>query len=108
MTFEEWWEREDRVYLNEYSTFKIVALQAWKHQQERIDELEAQLEEHDRYELEQAIMSCWGITDDLKLLADAMDGSLMHDEMLMSIITLYHLKFENLFKEFEKFTRCYL
>jgi len=64
-------------------------------------------EEHDRYELEQAIMSCWGITDDLKLLADAMDGSRMHDEMLSSIITLYQLKFENLFKEFNKFTGCY-
>lgn len=30
MTFEEWWKREDRVYLNEYSTFKMVAAQAWK------------------------------------------------------------------------------
>jgi hypothetical protein len=30
MDFEEWWEREDRVYLNEYSTFKMVAAQAWK------------------------------------------------------------------------------
>ena len=40
MTFEEWWEREDRVYLNEYSTFKMVAAQAWNHQQKRIDDLE--------------------------------------------------------------------
>lgn len=40
MTFEEWWEREDRVYLNEYSTFKMVAAQAWNEQQKRIDELE--------------------------------------------------------------------
>ena len=30
MDFEEWWEREDRVYLNEYSTFKMVAAQAWE------------------------------------------------------------------------------
>ena len=45
MTFEEWWEREDRVYLNEYSTFKMVALEAWNHQQKRIDELEECLEQ---------------------------------------------------------------
>lgn len=45
MTFEEWWEREDRVYLNEYSTFKMVAAQAWQQQQKRIDELESQLED---------------------------------------------------------------
>lgn len=30
MKFEEWWEKEERVYLNEYSTFKMVAAQAWK------------------------------------------------------------------------------
>lgn len=30
MTFEEWWKQEDRVYLNEYSTFKMVAAQAWE------------------------------------------------------------------------------
>lgn len=46
MTFEEWWEREDRVYLNEYSTFKMVAAQAWKHQQQRIDNLEATVKSH--------------------------------------------------------------
>jgi len=39
MTFEEWWEREDRVYLNEYSTFKMVAAQAWNEQQEHIEKL---------------------------------------------------------------------
>ena len=45
MTFEEWWEREDRVYLNEYSTFKMVGAQAWNHQQKRTDELEECLEQ---------------------------------------------------------------
>lgn len=39
MTFEEWWAQEDRVYLNEYSTFKMVAAQAWNEQQERIEKL---------------------------------------------------------------------
>jgi uncharacterized coiled-coil DUF342 family protein len=68
-------------------------------------------EEHDRYELEQAIMSCWGITDDLHLLADAMESGehkRMHHEMLLNLSQLYELKFQKLFKEFNKFTGCYL
>lgn len=67
-------------------------------------------EEHDRYELEQAIMSCWAITDDLHLLADAMESGehkRMHHEMLLNLSQLYELKFQKLFKEFEKFTECY-
>lgn len=67
-------------------------------------------EEHDRYSLEQAIMSCWGITDDLHLLADAMESGehkRMHHEMLLNLSQLYELKFQKLFKEFNKFTGCY-
>ena len=70
-----------------------------------------EIQEHDRYELEQAIMSCWGITDDLHLLADAMESGehkRMHHEMLLNLSQLYELKFQKLFKEFEKFTGCYL
>lgn len=44
MTFEEWWAQEDRVYANEYSTFKMVAAQAWSHQQRRIEKLEWDLD----------------------------------------------------------------
>ena len=67
-------------------------------------------EEHDRYELEQAILSCWSITDDLHLLADAMESGehkRMHHEMLLNLSQLYELKFQKLFKDFEKFTGCY-
>ena len=66
-------------------------------------------EEHDRYSLEQSIMLCWGITDDLHLLADAMESGehkRMHHEMLLNLSQLYELKFQKLFKEFEKFTGC--
>ena len=52
MTFEEWWEREDRVYLNEYSTFKMVAAQAWNHQQKRIEELEDELKSRQQKHLD--------------------------------------------------------
>ena len=114
---------------------ECMAKWAWKYQQTRINELEELVkaydiqaysegyqegkkeclfdtqEEHDRYELEQAIMSCWGITDDLHLLADAMESGehkRMHHEMLLNLSQLYELKFQKLFKEFEKFTGCYL
>lgn len=155
MTFEEWWNTKR----NKADThWKLLASSAWEYQQERIDELESQLEvadirpmgeseylerideleellkaydikaysegyqegkkeclfdtqeEHDRYELEQAIMSCWGITDDLHLLADAMESGehkRMHHEMLLNLSQLYELKFQKLFKEFNKFTGCY-
>ena len=29
MTFEEWWAEKDRVYANEYSTFKSVSAESW-------------------------------------------------------------------------------
>ena len=84
--------------------------------QDKLDEIEPveeclfeTQEEQDRYELEQAIMSCWGITDDLHLLADAMESGenkRMHHEMLLNLSQLYELKFQKLFKEFEKFTGC--
>ena len=87
-----------------------------KNLQDKLDEIEPveeclfdTQEEHDRYSLEQAIMSCWGITDDLHLLADAMESGehkRMHHEMLLNLSQLYELKFQKLFKEFNKFTGC--
>jgi len=65
-------------------------------------------EEHDPFELEQAIMSCWCIIEDLQLLADAMESGenkRMHLEMLLNLSQLYGLKFQKLFKEFNKFLR---
>ena len=133
MTFDEWKEQNLNRFTCSHEVF--VAYEAWQQQQKRIDELEELLkaydikaysegyqegkkeclfdtqEEHDRYELEQAIMSCWGITDDLHLLADAMqegEHKRMHHEMLLNLSQLYELKFQKLFKEFEKFTGCYL
>ena len=131
MTFDEWKEQNLNRFTCSHEVF--VAYDAWQQQQTRIDELEELLkaydiqaysegyqdgkkeclfdarEEHDRYELEQAIMSCWSITDDLHLLADAMESGehkRMHHEMLLNLSQLYELKFQKLFKEFNKFTGC--
>jgi len=59
-----------------------------------------------RFDLEQSIMSCWSIVDDLHLLADAMESGenkRMHHEMLLNLSQLYELKFDKLFKDFETF-----
>ena len=128
MTFEEWlkWTRG----AVGSDSPECMAKWAWKYQQIIIDDLTEKLdiernnkgvnklneeclfdtqEEHDRYSLEQAIMSCWSITDDLHLLADAMESGehkRMHHEMLLNLSQLYELKFQKLFKEFNKFTGC--
>ena len=83
-----------------------------KNLQDKLDEIEPveeclfdTQEEHDRYELEQAIMSCWGITDDLQLIAKQYAGG--DESLITSVSNLYDLKFRNLFEQFEKFTGCY-
>jgi hypothetical protein len=49
----------------------------------------------DRFDLEQQILDCWKITDDLKLVA-------VHGEAAVeAVATLYELKFEQLWNTFE-------
>jgi len=49
----------------------------------------------DRFDLEQQILDCWKITDDLKLVA-------VHGEQAIeAVATLYELKFEQLWSTFE-------
>lgn len=48
---------------------------------------------YDRFDLEQQILSCWNITDDLKFIEN--------DELAKSISTLYDAKFEKLWAIFE-------
>ena len=60
----------------------------------------------DRFELEQQILKCWNITDDIKLLRRAMldGGQLTTDQIdnaLLGIITLYEMRFEETFATFE-------
>ena len=62
----------------------------------------------DRFDLEQQIMKCWNVTDDIKMLRRAMlDGerALTTDQIdnaLLGIITLYEMRFEETFATFEQ------
>ena len=51
----------------------------------------------DRFDLEQGIMQCWNMVDDVKLLVRRSAGSADFD----SLAQLYQHKFEELFAQFE-------
>ena len=48
----------------------------------------------DRFDLEQQILDCWKITDDLKLVA------VKGEHAVEAVATLYELKFEQLWNTF--------
>lgn len=58
----------------------------------------------DRFNLEQEIMDCWGVVDDIKTIYSAGDSRpISEDEMLNALIglqTIYQMKFEKLHKTF--------
>jgi len=59
----------------------------------------------DTFELEQAIMNCWHVVDDIKTVTGRV-GRMSQDELmnvLIGLSTLYQLKFEDLFGEFERY-----
>ena len=49
----------------------------------------------DRFDLEQQILDCWKITDDLRLVAEK------GEHAVEAVATLYELKFEQLWSTFE-------
>ena len=56
-----------------------------------------------RFDLEQAIMDCWHVVDDIKTVSNRA-SSLTPDQLsnaLIGIETLYQMKFEDLFEKFE-------
>ena len=61
----------------------------------------------DRFDLEQQIMKCWNITEEIQLLNE---NVLERDEMttdqisnfLLGLATIYDLKFEKLFDQFSE------
>jgi len=61
------------------------------------------MKEKSRFDLEQEIMGCWNVVDELKLLVDKWD-SITEDDKLNIIIgmaSLYQLKFDIMFNTFE-------
>jgi hypothetical protein len=56
----------------------------------------------DRFDLEQQIMSCWNITDDLDLLLEKVEDNDELSNFVLGLKTIYRAKFERLFDIFEK------
>lgn len=64
----------------------------------------------DRFDLEQDIMNCWSVVDDIKELNRCMldRRKLTEDEVsnyLLGLETIYQVKFERLFETFEMLIR---
>jgi len=65
----------------------------------------------DRFDLEQQILDCWKITDEIQLLnKNVLEGKVHGDEMnkdeisnfLLGLQSIYELKFDQLFDTFSK------
>lgn len=61
----------------------------------------------DRFDLEQDIMNCWQVVDDIKTLTKRyLDGPVMSEDevanVLIGLEALYQMKFEQLFGTFEQ------
>lgn len=63
----------------------------------------------DRFDLEQNIMKCWNVTDDIDTIyKNVMEKDLSTDDIanaLLGLKTLYDMKFEELFDNFETLLR---
>lgn len=59
----------------------------------------------DRFDLEQDIMKCWNVTDDIDMLMEnVMERDMSNDDIanaLLGLKTLYNMKFEKMFADFE-------
>jgi hypothetical protein len=61
----------------------------------------------DRFDLEQQIMKCWNITEEIQLLNENVleSDDLTKDDIsnyLLGLETMYNLKFDKLFRQFEE------
>lgn len=63
------------------------------------------------YELEQSILSCWNVVDDIEILyksiCDSSDFKNMPN-VLLGLKELYQMKFERCFEDYEQVCREYL
>jgi len=57
-----------------------------------------------RFDLEQDILACWGVTDDIQLIIDAYNEMKSEEILatLKAIKALYELKFTRTFNTFER------
>jgi len=54
-----------------------------------------------RFDLEERIMHCWQITDDLDYVAELVEDNDQAANLVLGLKALYHLKFEKLWEAFE-------
>ena len=63
----------------------------------------------DRFDLEQGIMKCWNITDDIDMLCESvLENEMSQDDIsnvLIGLKALYDIKFDKLFRQFEELVR---
>lgn len=59
-----------------------------------------------RFDLEQEIMHCWSVVEDLKLLRENISDKIVtqdfQENFLLGLETIYQAKFEKLWETFEK------
>jgi len=55
----------------------------------------------DRFDLEERIMHCWGIVDDLDYVAELVQDDDKAANMVLGLKSLYQAKFEKLWETFE-------
>ena len=62
----------------------------------------------DRFDLEQNIMQCWNVTDDIQLYLDMYDDMDEDQRMnyLIGLKQMYQMKFERLWNNFESCVRA--
>ena len=58
-------------------------------------------------DLEQSILKCWGVVDDLKMLAKEANNGSDFTDALKGVAELYHYKFEQLWDEYEAAVKEY-
>ena len=58
-----------------------------------------------RFDLEQEILGCWNLVDEVKLVSDSVMDRELDQDTIANILTglnqLYQIKFENMFNTFE-------
>lgn len=64
----------------------------------------------DRFDLEQQIMKCWQVTDEIQLLNESVleRDELTQDEIsnfLIGLVSIYDMKFEKLFNQFSELVK---
>lgn len=69
------------------------------------------MKKFDRFDMEQQIMTCWSVCEDLDTLCEGVLDREMNTDKIANVIVgmkdLYHLKFEKLWDQFESMCREY-